>query len=70
MRDPKRIRPFLDRLATTWERVPDLRFGQLVIGVGTSAGFVDPWSPEEPEWIGAMRGFDEKVQGEKVQEGK
>ncbi len=31
MRDPKRIRPFLDRIAEEWEKYPDLRFGQLVL---------------------------------------
>ena len=29
MRNPKRIRPFLEELATLWEKYPDLRFGQL-----------------------------------------
>lgn len=30
MRDPARIRPLLDKLATLWEQHPDWRFGQLV----------------------------------------
>ena len=30
MRDPKRIRPFLQVLATLWEKYSDMRFGQLV----------------------------------------
>lgn len=30
MRDPKRIKKFLDRLGSLWELVPDWRFGQLV----------------------------------------
>lgn len=30
MRDPRRIRPFLDKIAKYWETYPDLRFGQLI----------------------------------------
>lgn len=30
MRDPNRIRPFLDELERVWMTNPDLRFGQLV----------------------------------------
>ena len=33
MRDPKRIRKFCNRLATVWELVPDLRFGQLLFNI-------------------------------------
>lgn len=33
MRDPKRIRKFCNRLATAWELVPDLRFGQLLFNI-------------------------------------
>ncbi len=31
MRNPKRIRPFLEMIAKEWEKHPDLRFGQLVL---------------------------------------
>jgi len=33
MRDPKRIKPFCDKLATLWQRVPDWRFGQLMLNL-------------------------------------
>ena len=33
MRDPKRIRKFCNRLATAWELVTDLRFGQLLFNI-------------------------------------
>lgn len=33
MRDPKRIRKFCNSLATAWELVPDLRFGQLLFNI-------------------------------------
>ena len=29
MRDPNRIKPFLDRFARVWMANPDLRFGQI-----------------------------------------
>ncbi len=60
MRDPKRIQPFLNRLALTWERTPDLRFGQLVNNIASGSRFNDFWFQEEPEWIEAMRKFDEE----------
>lgn len=31
MRDPRRIRPFLNEIALIWEQNPDLRFGQLIM---------------------------------------
>lgn len=30
MRDPKRINPFIKKLAAYWHEVPDWRFGQLM----------------------------------------
>lgn len=33
MRDPNRIKPFLDRLGKVWKQLPDLRFGQLIENV-------------------------------------
>lgn len=30
MRNPNRIKPFCDRLAEVWGRVPDWRFGQFI----------------------------------------
>lgn len=33
MRDANRIRRFCNRLATAWELVPDLRFGQLLFNI-------------------------------------
>ena len=30
MRDPNRIKPFLETIEKCWEQVPDWRFGQLV----------------------------------------
>lgn len=33
MRDPKRIREFCNQLAREWRKVPDWRFGQLILNV-------------------------------------
>ena len=50
MRDPKRIRPFLDRLEKVWQKVPDWRFGQLMCNVLNSME-QDPFFPEDEEMI-------------------
>jgi len=52
-RDANRIRPFLNRLATCWEKVPDWRFGQLMMNVlgEMSSNGRDPFFPEEDEMI-------------------
>ena len=31
MRNPERIRPFLEKFAEEWAKNPDLRFGQMVL---------------------------------------
>ncbi len=57
MRDPKRIREFLEVVAHTWERVPDYRFGQLVMNLAGFWGVEDIWHLEESEWIEIMHSF-------------
>lgn len=62
MRDPKRIHKFCDRLAAAWGRVPDWRFGQLMmncLGEMAATGR-DPFFPEDDEMIK----FIEKYVGE------
>ena len=63
MRDSERIQPFLNRLAITWKSAPDLRFGQLVANLSRFTNNSDIWNPEEPEWIKAMREFEEQRNG-------
>ncbi len=48
MRDPKRIRPFLKKIAEKWEKNPDLRFGQLVIKFSSGKGFKSEGSNRFP----------------------
>ncbi len=63
MRDSKRIHTFCHELAELWAtKVPDWRFGQLVMNVlgEMQAGGRDPFFPEEDE----MMGFFKKYFGE------
>jgi len=64
MRDPKRIRVFCNRLASAWESVPDLRFGQLVSNVfaDLQSKGKDPFYPEDDEMIAVI---EESVYGSK-----
>lgn len=56
MRDPKRIKKFCNKLATCWEKVPDWRFGQLVVNVlGTSK--IDPFFLEEDAMLKLFEEF-------------
>ncbi len=57
MRDPKRIRPFLEKLAKKWEEYPDLRFGQLVVNIADLVRVGDIWFPEEKEWEVGIEAF-------------
>ena len=64
MRDVKRIRKFCNRLATAWELLPDLRFGQfMVIFFGSCKR--DPFFAEDDEWMAALQAYiDGKDPGE------
>lgn len=51
MRNPKRIKPFLEKLGNIWEEnCPDWRFGQLIVNVLTEMP-IDPFFPEDEEMI-------------------
>lgn len=50
MRDPKRIDKFCWRLAEAWKKVPDWRFGQLMVNCLGSMDR-DPFFPEDEEMI-------------------
>ena len=56
MRDIKRIKPFLEEIEKLWEKVPDWRFGQLVMNVlGTCKK--DPFFYEEDEMLELWKEF-------------
>lgn len=50
MRDVNRIKPFLERLEKVWSKVPDWRFGQLMVNVLNTMPR-DPFFPEDDEMI-------------------
>lgn len=59
MRDINRIDKFCNELAEVWKKVPDWRFGQLmlnVLGEMQSEGR-DPFFPEEDEMIEYFRNY-------------
>ena len=49
MRNPNRIKPFLNKLEELWIIQPDLRFGQIIYILANEIGR-DIFFPEEKEW--------------------
>jgi hypothetical protein len=74
MRNPNRIRPFLDELAKAWEKYPDMRFGQLLVNMGfggSPGGGRDPWFAEEAEWLDAFHNWEKRLEstnGEQIRQ--
>lgn len=60
MRDPKRIRKFCNELAALWERVPDLRFGQLISNAFDDCPN-DPFVMEDNEMINVLKKYVDNV---------
>lgn len=54
MRDPNRIKPFLNKLEELWERNSDLRFGQIIYLLADEIGR-DIFFPEEKEWLDCIQ---------------
>ena len=59
MRNRDRIRPFCERLAAAWERVPDMRFGQLVVNAYSSGSIHDPFFIEDEDSIQMIEDFSD-----------
>lgn len=56
MRDINRIDNFLKKIMVYWKKVPDWRFGQLILNVlGTSK--IDPFFLEEDEMLSLFEKF-------------
>ena len=55
MRDPNRIKPFLEKIEKLWSENPDWRFGQLVINI-TRTGVINTaiFNMEEDKFIEKM----------------
>jgi len=49
VRNPNRIKPFLNKLEELWIIQPDLRFGQIIYILANEIGR-DIFFPEEKEW--------------------
>lgn len=60
MRDPDRIKPFCDRLARAWAKVPDMRFGQFVCNLYGEC-LKDPFFIEDDDSIKLVEEYAEKV---------
>lgn len=65
-RDIRRIQPFCDRLAKAWERLPDWRFGQLMVNLMREYEAVhghDIFYLEENEMIDIIEAYTLKASG-------
>ena len=56
MRNPNRIKPFLEKIQGYWELNPDLRFGQIISILSDKIGR-DIFYVEENEWLNAIQKF-------------
>lgn len=52
MRNPNRIKPFLEEVERLWNKVPDWRFGQLICNIPYNR---DPFFLEEDEFLEEMK---------------
>lgn len=56
MRNPKRMKPFLDEVEKIWaDKFPDWRFGQLIFNFISAYG--DPFHLEEDEFLVALKAY-------------
>ena len=65
MRDPGRIYTFCNKLAAIWSKVPDWRFGQLIVNAMSELGR-DPFYVEEPQMLEFLDGYVRRIIGEKT----
>ena len=59
MRDPDRIKPFMNELCKLWKKYPDYRFGQLIYMVVGKMQCGDIFFPEDDKWIAAIENLME-----------
>ena len=55
MRDPNRIKPFLETIAKCWVQVPDWRFGQLIENLKRRLDIKDLFYIEDKELEEAIK---------------
>ena len=58
MRDPLRIGPLLELVEKVWQQNPDLRLGQLIVGV---VGYNDPFYISDDELDYLLHGWLKEV---------
>ena len=59
MRNPQRIDEFCARLAIAWHKLPDWRFGQLMMNAFGELG-KDPFFPEDKDMIEFLEDYCNK----------
>lgn len=64
MRDPNRIKPFLNKFAELWEKYPDLRFGQLISLITSEIKMPNLLLAEEEQWQEAIERVIDKIKKE------
>ena len=65
-RDANRIQPFCDRLARAWGKLPDWRFGQLMVNLMSDYNDKngrDVFFLEEDEMIAVIEAYCERITG-------
>ena len=68
MRDPNRIKPYCDTLATIWGMVPDWRLGQLMVNIITAYANkhndIDPFYVEDADFMKFVKEFIKETTNE------
>lgn len=67
MRDINRIDKFCEDLAKEWKKVPDWRFGQLIVNI-FSTFKIDPFFPEEDKMMRMIQDYFKNYFGENKDE--
>jgi uncharacterized protein YihD (DUF1040 family) len=60
MRDPERIKPLLQKLEALWQRHPDMRLCQLLVGLSESATWNGFWNVEDDKILARLLEYEAK----------
>ena len=64
MRDPNRIDKFCDELKTIWHKVPDWRFGQLMVNFIDRSGGPLAFYMEDEDFMTMLESFIKEITNE------
>ena len=67
MRDPNRIDKFCDELKVLWHKVPDWRFGQLMVNLLNQYSIdkkIHPFFPEDDELMEFFKKYFKEIKDE------